>query len=54
MDVDVYELYPMALSKIARGLDTDMEDVTFLVESNLIDLAELAILNRPWNWCAIA
>ncbi len=39
--VYLYDLYTIALSKIARGFDTDMEDVICLVKSNLIDLAEL-------------
>jgi hypothetical protein len=37
----LYDLYTIALSKIARGFDTDMDDVIFLVKSNLIDLDEL-------------
>lgn len=41
IDVYLYDLYTIALSKIARGFDTDMDDVIFLVKSNLIDLAEL-------------
>jgi hypothetical protein len=41
IDVYVYDLYTIALSKIARGFDTDLEDVIFLVKSNLIDFAEL-------------
>ncbi len=41
VDVYVYDLYTIALSKIARGFDTDMEDVVFLVKSDLIDLGEL-------------
>jgi hypothetical protein len=41
VDVYVYDLYTIALSKIARGFDTDIEDVIFLVKSNLIDLSEL-------------
>ncbi len=41
LDVYVYDLYTIALSKIARGFETDMEDVIFLVKSNLIDLSEL-------------
>lgn len=41
VDVYVYDLYTIALSKIARGFDTDMDDVIFLVKSNLIDLTEL-------------
>lgn len=41
VDVYVYDLYTIALSKIARGFETDMDDVVFLVKSNLIDLSEL-------------
>jgi hypothetical protein len=37
VDVYVYDLSTIALSKIARGLDTDIEDVIFLVKSNLMD-----------------
>ncbi|MBN1666013.1 MAG: hypothetical protein JW862_02960 [Anaerolineales bacterium] len=41
IDVYLYDLYTIALSKIARGFDTDLEDVVFLIKANLIDLAEL-------------
>ncbi len=41
VDVYVYDLYTIALSKIARGFDTDLDDVIFLIKSNLIDLTEL-------------
>lgn len=41
VDVYVYDLYTIALSKIARGFETDLEDVIFLVKANFIDLAEL-------------
>lgn len=41
IDVYLYDLYTIALSKIARGFDTDLEDVVFLIKTNLIDLAEL-------------
>jgi len=41
VDVFVYDLYTIALSKIARGFESDMDDVIFLVNSNLIDLSEL-------------
>ncbi len=41
VDVFVYDLYTIALSKIARGFETDMDDVIFLLKSNLIDLSEL-------------
>ncbi|HYE68991.1 MAG TPA: DUF6036 family nucleotidyltransferase [Anaerovoracaceae bacterium] len=41
IDVYLYDLYTIALSKIARGFDTDLEDVVFLLRANLIDLNEL-------------
>jgi len=41
IDVFLYDLYTIALSKIARGFDTDLEDVVFLINANLIDLTEL-------------
>jgi hypothetical protein len=41
IDVFIYDLYTIALSKIARGFDTDLEDVVFLIKENLINLAEL-------------
>lgn len=41
IEVYLYDLYTIALSKIARGFDTDMDDVIFLVKANHIDLAEL-------------
>ncbi len=41
LDVYIYDLYTIALSKIARGFDTDLEDVVFLVRQGLITLTEL-------------
>jgi hypothetical protein len=41
IDVYLYDLYTIALSKIARGFDTDLEDVLYLVKADLIDLNEL-------------
>ena len=41
IDVYVFDLYTIALSKIARGFDTDLEDVLFLIKANFIDLTEL-------------
>lgn len=35
------DLDTITLSKIARGLKTDRDDVIFLVKSNAIDLADL-------------
>jgi len=39
--VYLFDLYTIAISKIARGFESDMEDVVFLVKSNFIDLDEL-------------
>jgi hypothetical protein len=39
--VYVYDLYTIALRKIARGIETDMDDGIILVRSNLIYLSEL-------------
>lgn len=41
IEVYLYDLYTIALRKIAQGFDTDMDDVIFLVKANHIDLAEL-------------
>jgi hypothetical protein len=41
IDIYLYDLYTIALSKIARGFDTDMDDVIFLVKSNLINITDL-------------
>lgn len=41
LDVYLYDLYTIALSKIARGFETDLEDVVYLIKNNLIDLSEL-------------
>lgn len=41
IDVFLYDLYTIALSKISRGFDTDLEDVVFLIKNGLIDLSEL-------------
>ena len=42
-DVEVYifDLYTIALSKIARGFEADLEDVIFLLQGGLIEFAEL-------------
>ena len=38
VDVYIYDLYTIALSKIARGFESDLEDVVFLLKRGLIDL----------------
>lgn len=41
IDVYIFDLYSIALSKIARGFEADLEDVQFLLGEKLIDFAEL-------------
>jgi hypothetical protein len=41
LDVYIYDLYSIALSKIARGFDSDFDDVLFLLEHQLINFDEL-------------
>jgi hypothetical protein len=36
MDVYIFDLYSISLSKIARGFDADIEDVLFLLKKRLI------------------
>jgi hypothetical protein len=54
VDVYIYDLYSIALSKIARGFESDLEDVEFLLGKNLITWDELegyfkSILPRTKN-----
>ncbi len=41
LDVYIYDLYSIALSKIARGFESDLEDVEFLLTQDLIVWDEL-------------
>ncbi len=41
LTVYLYDLYTIALSKISRGFETDIEDVMFLLQQGLIEFAEL-------------
>ena len=41
MDVYIFDLYSIALSKIARGFDSDLEDVLFMLREGLIEYGEL-------------
>jgi hypothetical protein len=41
LDVYVFDLYSIALSKIARGFESDLEDVMFLLQEGLIEFGEL-------------
>jgi Nucleotidyltransferase of unknown function (DUF6036) len=41
LDVYIYDLYSIALSKIARGFESDLEDVQFMLTNQLIDMDKL-------------
>jgi len=41
LDVYIFDLYSIALSKIARGLEADLEDVEFLLREGLISFEDL-------------
>jgi hypothetical protein len=44
LNVYVADPYSIALSKIDRGLDSDFEDLVFLIQSNYISLKELEVI----------
>ena len=41
LDVYIFDLYSIALSKIARGFEADLEDVLFLLSEGMIEFREL-------------
>ena len=41
LDVYIFDPYSIALSKIARGFEADLEDVLFMLDANLIEFVEL-------------
>jgi hypothetical protein len=41
LNIYIFDLYSIALSKIARGFEADLEDVEFLLGHELIEFAEL-------------
>jgi hypothetical protein len=41
LQVYIFDLYSIALSKIARGFESDLEDVTFMLRNGLIEYEEL-------------
>jgi len=41
MDVYVADPYSIALSKLDRGFDTDVDDILFLIQNNHVELKEL-------------
>jgi hypothetical protein len=46
LDVYIFDLYSIALSKIARGFEADIEDVLFLLAQKLVDFGELERLHQ--------
>lgn len=46
IDVYIFDLYSIALSKIARGFESDLEDVFFLLNEKLIQIDTLTIAFR--------
>jgi hypothetical protein len=44
LDIYIFDLYSIALSKIARGFETDFEDIMFMLQNRLIDLSTLTQL----------
>ena len=41
LDVYIFDLYSIALSKISRGFESDLEDVLYLLKAGLIEFREL-------------
>jgi hypothetical protein len=41
IDVYIFDPYAIALSKIDRGFDTDLDDVVFLIKHKYVDIEEL-------------
>ena len=41
LDVYIFDPYSIALSKIARGFEADLEDVVFMLHEGLIEFGEL-------------
>jgi len=42
LTVYIFDPYTIALSKLERGFDTDIEDILFLIQHNLIKIEQLA------------
>ena len=54
LELLIFDPYSLALSKIARGFEADLEDVVFLLHRELINMAELramfeSVLPRAWD-----
>jgi len=55
LEVYIYDPYSIALSKLARGFETDLQDVLFLLNQNIINLKQLtqiveAALPVAWDY----
>ncbi len=46
LEVYVADPYSIALSKLDRGFDTDLDDIVFLVQHNLVTLEELERITK--------
>jgi len=44
VEVYIFDLYTIALSKIARGFESDLEDVVFMLREDLIEFDDLELL----------
>jgi hypothetical protein len=55
LKVYVYDPYSIALSKLSRGFETDLQDILFLLRQNIINLDDLkhyveAALPQAWDF----
>jgi hypothetical protein len=55
IEVFIYDPFSIALSKLARGFDTDIQDVLFLLQHDIIEIDTLAkfvedIIPVAWDY----
>lgn len=55
LEVFVYDPYSIALSKLARGFETDLQDILFLLQESIIELNKLSefmeeALPKAWDF----
>jgi hypothetical protein len=46
LEIQIADPYSIALSKVDRGFETDIDDILFLIRQNFVTLAELERLTR--------
>jgi len=46
IDVYIFDPYSIALSKIDRGFDTDLDDIIFLIQRGFVDFKKLALVTQ--------